>query len=66
MTLFTHAFHFYFFRDSSQGTHEELLALGGKYADMWNMQLHSARGGNKQSTEDLNEMDSKPESATEK
>jgi ABC-type transport system involved in Fe-S cluster assembly fused permease/ATPase subunit len=24
-----------------QGTHDELLKNGGKYADMWNMQLHS-------------------------
>lgn len=29
-----------------QGTHEELLQNGGKYAEMWNMQLHSVRGNN--------------------
>lgn len=26
-----------------QGTHEELLAKGGKYAELWNMQLHSTK-----------------------
>lgn len=26
-----------------QGTHDELLGLNGKYAEMWNMQLHSSR-----------------------
>jgi ABC-type transport system involved in Fe-S cluster assembly fused permease/ATPase subunit len=26
-----------------EGTHDELLAKNGKYADMWNMQLHSTR-----------------------
>ena len=29
-----------------QGTHEELLQNGGKYAEMWNMQLSSVRGNN--------------------
>lgn len=32
-----------------QGTHEELLQNGGKYAEMWNMQLHSVRGNNSSS-----------------
>ena len=26
---------------AEQGTHDELLALNGIYADMWNMQLHA-------------------------
>lgn len=26
---------------AEQGTHDELLELDGRYADMWNMQLHS-------------------------
>lgn len=30
-----------------QGTHDELLALNGKYAEMWNMQLHSTRESSK-------------------
>ena len=38
-----------------QGTHEELLALNGKYAEMWNMQLHSTRETSKL---DLTELDS--------
>jgi len=25
-----------------QGSHDELLELDGKYAEMWNMQLHSS------------------------
>jgi len=29
---------------AEQGTHDELLLNGGKYAEMWNMQLHSTRG----------------------
>ena len=28
---------------AEQGTHDELLEKGGKYAEMWNMQLHSTR-----------------------
>lgn len=28
---------------AEQGTHDELLERGGKYAEMWNMQLHSTR-----------------------
>jgi ABC-type transport system involved in cytochrome bd biosynthesis fused ATPase/permease subunit len=28
---------------AEEGTHDELLALDGKYAEMWNMQLHSTR-----------------------
>jgi hypothetical protein len=37
-----------------KGTHEELLALNGKYAEMWNMQLHSTREGSRL---DLTELD---------
>lgn len=29
---------------AEQGTHDELLARKGIYADMWNMQLHSTSG----------------------
>jgi ABC-type multidrug transport system fused ATPase/permease subunit len=28
-------------RVAEEGTHDELLARNGTYADMWNMQLHS-------------------------
>ena len=28
---------------AEQGTHDELLEKGGKYAEMWNLQLHSTR-----------------------
>ncbi|KAL3781942.1 hypothetical protein ACHAWO_002662 [Cyclotella atomus] len=28
---------------AEEGTHDDLLALNGKYAEMWNMQLHSTR-----------------------
>jgi len=30
---------------AEQGTHEELLELDGKYAAMWNMQLHQSGSG---------------------
>eukprot|EP00590_Aulacoseira_subarctica_P007389 CAMPEP_0172434376 /NCGR_PEP_ID=MMETSP1064-20121228/70598_1 /TAXON_ID=202472 /ORGANISM="Aulacoseira subarctica , Strain CCAP 1002/5" /LENGTH=904 /DNA_ID=CAMNT_0013182591 /DNA_START=43 /DNA_END=2757 /DNA_ORIENTATION=- len=39
---------------AEQGTHEELLALNGKYADMWNMQLYSSKSD---STAALQQMD---------
>ncbi len=39
-----------------QGTHDELLANGGKYAEMWNMQLHTTRSNNKGSTASLTGM----------
>ena len=29
---------------AEQGTHDELLEREGKYAEMWNMQLHSVKG----------------------
>lgn len=32
-----------------QGTHDELLAMNGQYADMWNMQLNSTRGSSRDS-----------------
>lgn len=31
-------------RINELGTHDELLAKGGQYADMWNMQLDSTKG----------------------
>eukprot|EP00574_Skeletonema_japonicum_P004477 CAMPEP_0201719432 /NCGR_PEP_ID=MMETSP0593-20130828/4631_1 /ASSEMBLY_ACC=CAM_ASM_000672 /TAXON_ID=267983 /ORGANISM="Skeletonema japonicum, Strain CCMP2506" /LENGTH=944 /DNA_ID=CAMNT_0048209867 /DNA_START=41 /DNA_END=2875 /DNA_ORIENTATION=+ len=45
---------------AEQGTHDELMQKeGGKYAAMWNMQLHSARGGdNKKSTDSLTALSS--------
>jgi ATP-binding cassette subfamily B protein len=36
-----------------QGTHEELLAFNGKYANMWNMQLHSSRTGSSSALQQL-------------
>ena len=45
-----------------QGTHEELLALNGKYAEMWNMQLHSTRESSRM---DLTELDATPASKEE-
>jgi len=36
-----------------QGTHEELLAFNGKYANMWNMQLHSSRAGSSSALQQL-------------
>jgi len=38
---------------NEQGTHEELLAMGGQYADMWNMQLNSTRSGSNASLTEL-------------
>jgi ABC-type transport system involved in Fe-S cluster assembly fused permease/ATPase subunit len=44
---------------AEQGTHDELMQKeGGKYAAMWNMQLHSARGDNKKSTDSLTALSS--------
>jgi len=31
---------------AEQGTHEELLELDGKYAELWNMQIHSTSNSN--------------------
>lgn len=45
-----------------QGTHEELLALNGKYAEMWNMQLHSTRDS---SQLNLTELDAPTSTAKE-
>lgn len=36
-----------------QGTHEELLAFNGKYANLWNMQLHSSRTGSSSALQQL-------------
>jgi hypothetical protein len=36
-----------------QGTHDELLAKGGKYAELWNMQLHSTRDSKTSSSNSL-------------
>jgi len=33
-----------------QGSHDELLQTGGKYAEMWNMQLHSTQDSSSHST----------------
>jgi len=44
---------------AEQGTHDELMQKeGGKYAAMWNMQLHSARGDDKKSTDSLTALSS--------
>ena len=39
-----------------QGTHDELLALGGQYADMWNMQINSTRNGSRDHLSDLDDL----------
>lgn len=49
-----------------QGTHDELLANGGKYAEMWNMQLHSTRTNYKGSTTSLTGMDADDIASDEK
>lgn len=49
-----------------QGTHDELLEKGGKYAEMWNMQLHSTRSTNKGSTTSLTGLDMNGISVEEK
>eukprot|EP00562_Extubocellulus_spinifer_P028869 CAMPEP_0178642790 /NCGR_PEP_ID=MMETSP0698-20121128/17362_1 /TAXON_ID=265572 /ORGANISM="Extubocellulus spinifer, Strain CCMP396" /LENGTH=934 /DNA_ID=CAMNT_0020283569 /DNA_START=162 /DNA_END=2967 /DNA_ORIENTATION=+ len=41
---------------AEEGTHEELLAKGGQYANMWNMQLHST-GSERGSTANLKDLD---------
>jgi ATP-binding cassette subfamily B protein len=35
---------------AEQGTHEQLLASNGVYADMWNMQLHAVSASASQSS----------------
>mmetsp|Transcript_21340 Transcript_21340/g.42805 ORF Transcript_21340/g.42805 Transcript_21340/m.42805 type:complete len:925 (-) Transcript_21340:114-2888(-) len=50
---------------AEQGTHDELLALDGKYAEMWNMQLHKARGS-KLSSVDLKAVATESESSSDK
>ncbi|KAL3801045.1 hypothetical protein HJC23_002338, partial [Cyclotella cryptica] len=51
-------------RVAEEGTHDELLALNGKYAEMWNMQLHSNRGNI--SRADFSELDPLPEAEEKK
>jgi len=41
---------------AEEGTHEELLAKDGQYANMWNMQLHST-GSERGSTANLKDLD---------